>query len=509
MTETRINPALVQQVKRMRFNPIRHLTPEVLANQLDSFEAGYLRDFALTAAAIKRRDDVVCVALPKREKAVARRDLVCQAIDGLGGARLARAEEHRAALQFFYENLTVTHALERDVRGGYKLLVRQMMSAIGFRYAVHEVVWDFRKEDGRDRLTANLTYVPLQFFEATTGKLRFLRNYLSQMDGEEMRSTDWLVTVGDGIMEPLAVAYMFKQLSLKDWVAYNEKHGTPGVLGKTSAAKDSPEWQALAEAVASFSQDFAAVMNEGSTIELVKSDGAASLPFPPLVERMDRVIATICRGADLSTLSAGGGSGQGASLQGDESDLLEQDDAELVSETLQQLSRTVIGQLFAEEPLAYAQIVVPERRDNADVRANIGFAVAHGVQVGAAWTRDQLGLAAPAAGEPLLQAPAAAAPTTASLFSAANAGREQVFRAAAKEQILAARRAALGPLLERLAEIEAIENDQAREAALIKLQRDLPQLYRQIATDPDLVRAFEEAIGTSLLNGFTERATQR
>ena len=45
-------------------------------------------------------------------------------------------------------------------------------------------------------------------------------------------------------------------------------------------------------------------------------------------------IAALWRGADLSTLSAGTGEGSGASLQGDEADLIEQDACAEISETL-------------------------------------------------------------------------------------------------------------------------------------------------------------------------------
>jgi len=39
---------------------------------MDTFANGYLREFALLADAIKNRDDMISVALGKREKAVAR-----------------------------------------------------------------------------------------------------------------------------------------------------------------------------------------------------------------------------------------------------------------------------------------------------------------------------------------------------------------------------------------------------------------------------------------------------
>jgi phage gp29-like protein len=492
-----ISPELVQMVKRSRFNPIRTLTPAVLSSQLDSFAAGYLRDFAISAEAIKRRDDVISVALTKREKAVSRRDLAYNLLDGLPPAKKARADEHAAALRFFYENVTVSHALDRDVRGGYKLLVRQMMSAEGAHYAVHEIVWEPRVDGNKDRLTATLNFVPLQFFEATI----------------DMAENEWLVTVGGGILEPLSVAWMFKQLSLKDWVAYNELAGTPFRLGETSAAKGSPEWQVLVEALEDMGAEFSAVVNTGSKISFVGAPNQASIPFPALVERMDRAMATICRGADLSTMSAGSGEGSGASLQGDEGDLLEQDDAEMISETLQRLDRIIINQLFGEEPLAYVQVVVPERKDNADLRANVTLAVGNGVAVGQSWLRDQLGLPAPVAGEPILVAPVAPAfPTPLRGANADGNTRAALFNNEAIRALTAAQRKGLQPFIKRGVALFDTKTDAEWTAGLKQLRADLPDIGKEIlAADPtgELVKAWESILGPALVSGAAEAAQRQ
>jgi len=144
---------LIRTVKRSRFNPIRSLSPETLSRQLDNFATGTLRDFALTAEAIKRRDDVISVALPKREKAVSRRGYAIQVNDGLPDNLKARAQLHVAALKYCFDNCSVTHALDQNQRGGFRLLVRQMMEAVGFRYAVHELVWEPKLVEGAMQLT--------------------------------------------------------------------------------------------------------------------------------------------------------------------------------------------------------------------------------------------------------------------------------------------------------------------------------------------------------------------
>lgn len=520
-TPSQLSTELVRMAKRARFNPIATLTPQLLAQHLDAFATGYLASFALDAQAIKRRDDVISVALPKREKAVSRLGYAVHLMDGLDledAALMARAQEHQAALKYFYDHLTTTSALDRNERGGMRLLVRQMMEAVGFRYAVHEIVWEPRVVEGQARLTAKFTAVPLQFFENTTGTLRFLNTYFGGTEGKPMEDDAWLVTVGDGIMEALAVAWMFKQLSLKDWVAFNELLGTPIRLGKTSAAKDSDAWNVLVEALDAIGQDFAAVLNEGSTIEFIDgSKGGGATTFAPLVERMDRAIATICRGADLSTISAGSGAGQGASLQGGESDLLLEDDAELITETLLHVSRIVIRELFGAEetPLARVCIELPEGTETAQTRENITLAVAHGLAVGEQYARDELGIPAPAEGEAILRAPVAAPSPFGSPFNAALANASEaavndaLFRRKALREIATAKAKAFAPLVARLEEIAGMEDPAAQDAALVKLKEDLPTLARQIGTTPDELTAWANAMAAKIVSGAAEAAQTR
>lgn len=366
----------VRQQKQARFNPIRNLNPENLVRQIDGFNAGNLREFSLTMEAIERRDDVLQCVAPKRRKAVARRNVEVLIATGVDDTQKAEAEKHQAALKYFYENLESTNAVDQNERGGVSLLLRQMMDAVGKRYAVHEILWKFQDAPlalARDagetaeagetpalpgRVTAKLQFVPLQFFENRTGRLRFLETDFA-VEGVTLDEGGWMVTVGDGIMEACAVAYMFKRLPMQDWLHYSAKHGMPGVHGKTDAEKGSEQWNNVRDAVATVAANFSCVTSLNEVIEKIDLSTTGELPYPSLVERMDRAMAALWRGADLSTLSAGSGEGTGASLQDDEKDLLEADDARIIEETLQRnLDAKVIEFIFGEgvKPLAYVTL---------------------------------------------------------------------------------------------------------------------------------------------------------
>ena len=508
-----ISQELVRWWRRTRFSPISRMEPEVLSRYLDSFSAGYLRDFALAAQAMMERDDKMCAAMPKRFKAPARHGYSIQINDGLPAEQRARAEQHKEALKYCYDNLTATHALDGNQKGGFRLLARQMMECVAFKYAVHELIWQPRVVAGKPCLTFTARYVPLWFFENTEGRLRFCPD-LTAIEGKPMDDGEWLVTVGEGIMIALSVCWMFKQMSLKDWVSFNEKFGTPGLLGKSAAQKGTAAWDAMVEAVEAFGQDWAAVVSQGDSIDLIETKGGSAIPFDPLVQEMNRAIVQIIRGGDLGTMSREG-EATGSNAQQSETDLLEEDDVQLIAETLQQISRIVIQQLFNEEPLAYVTIVIPKAKNTDDTVKKIDTLVDRKVPVGMQWARAELGVPEPAEGEELLGeapmpvAPLGMPPRLALPNNAPGDADLVAFIARATAQATKAEREAFSPILSRLAQIEAITEPAAKRAALERFAAALPEISRLvIGRAPQLAAILEQAIGPALISGFAEHAAK-
>jgi hypothetical protein len=195
------------------------------------------------------------------------------------------------------------------------------------------------------------------------------------------------------------------------------------------------------------------VTNNGATLEKVDMSVAGELPYPPLVERMDRAMAAIWRGADLSTMSAGSGDGTGASLQGDESALLEQDDCRWISETLsRQIDRRVIEYRFGRgvKPLAYIKIKSTNRR-NVDQDLKVDEALNRmGAPLAIAATLERYDRPMPGPDDAVLPRPAAPALPGLALPNEAT-GKTS----ATVDALLQAREQLLAPLLEELAEIDA------------------------------------------------------
>lgn len=348
--------------RRTRFNPLAALTPGSLTRALDGFERGELREAAILWDAIVSRDDTIPAVKSKREKSVAHKPLETVTLE-----KGAVADAHREVLTEFWKNVRFENAWDRDERGGVQKLIRSMQSAVSYKYAAHHIVW----KPTANGLRATFEFVPLWFFDAKNSKLMFNPSGYG-LEGTPLERTEWMVSVGDGLMFAASIGYFLKRASLQDWLRFSEKFAMPGVLGKTSAAKDSPEGVAMRSAVEAFGNEWAAVLYgfdgvNSAGIELIQANGNPSaMPMPALIERVDRKIAAMYRGADLSTMSSGGDAeGTGASLQGEEQDILERADAADRSEELQAIERTVIEWTFGAgvEPLAQTRLIVPERED--------------------------------------------------------------------------------------------------------------------------------------------------
>ncbi len=348
-------------LSRLNWNPIRSLTPASLSRILDDFHAGKLRQAALIWDAIEHRDDLLQGVISKRKKSISRLPWEILMLDNSD-----EAFRHKHLLEQFYNNASCINAYDENERGGIPLLIRQMMDAIGKRYAVHEIVFKPFVKNSKKYLTAEFRFVPLFFFENKDGRLHFVEKPNDKKI--PLKSDEWLITTGDGLMESCSIAYLFKHLPLRDWLIYCERNGMPGVKGITHARPGTPEWEVAREAVQNFGAEFHALMSTGTDIQAIDISGKGELPYPKLVERMDRAMAALWRGSDLMTL--GQRDGTGVNAQRNERDLLEEDDAQMISDTLNaQVDRCVLKYLDGtEHPKAYFQLkTAPNKNLNNDL----------------------------------------------------------------------------------------------------------------------------------------------
>lgn len=365
-----ITPIRIAQERSSRTNPLRNFSEQKLAYMLENFALGWLADAARLFDALERRDDIISAVSNKRRKSVSRLNwnIVAQGDDE------DKSRRHIEVLTDFYNNIKVSSISTPNKTGGIAMLFEQMLYANDYQYSVHEIVF----KPSLESLRAELRFVPLWNFEASTGFLRFKKEIYSS-GGEEMKKGEWLVCATDyPLMEPVSIAYFIKKIALGDWSIFGRRFGSATPVLSTNAKPKTPEWETAENAVANLANNLGMVIGKDDIFQLIQAN-AQGLPFPALVDRMDRAISTIFRGSDLSTLSAANNAG--ASLQGDESDILEDADCRMIEEALQhQLSQTVLDYYFGANttPAAYLSIQRTDRKDKkaflelAEIMTRIG-----------------------------------------------------------------------------------------------------------------------------------------
>jgi phage gp29-like protein len=349
------------------------------------------------------------------------------------------------------------------------------------------------------------------------------------VDGVDIDPDNWLITVGDGLMLPCAIAYMFKHLPLKDWLIFCERFGSPIPIGETAAAQDSPEWDKMVAAVEAIMAGAAAVKNVGENITLLETGkGSTQLPHPPLVERMDRAMSAMWRGSDLSTMSRGGQGQQrssGASVQGEESEILEVDDTEMISETLNiQVTRTVIRyQHGDDEPLAYIKLNTSSKQDIQNDVLIDQFLRDSGFPLDFQTVSERYGRPLPEGADPksvltvqqgtqdLVNDPAARETPAAANVRLANellSAAKKKMRSDVAQTFGEARKRDLAQVATRLHSIFAL-SDFEQEVHLKGLRHELPAIAKNAMKNPHGAPVLADLMSAEFFNGIDDAAKER
>lgn len=502
-----ITTDLAKTWKQYRFNPASNVSPEKVATALNRFDAGFLREAALMWETIEERDDVLQIVAPKRRNRVASRPYEILAVDDSD-----EAAAHQQTLKDFFNTITVTDATDENLRGGFRHLVQQMMTSVFCKYAVHELVFD----TSSGSLRGSFRFVPLYFFENTIGRLRYTG--AAGAIGQDLGDPEgWMITVSSGcIMKAAMVCYIFKRLSLHDWLNFSEKFGIPGVHGETTAARGTKEFQDFVNALAQFANEWVTVTNQGAKINLVETKTTGEAPFQPMVERMDRRMASLCVGGDLSTISRE--NAIGANPQSADAEDMTEDDCQLISETLQtQVARQVIRYVHGVEPLAYIKLIPPQSQDiKSDVLVDT-LLTSLGGELPAAETYERYNRTVPDSmekGATLKKAAPMPAPVSMPSTESTPSTPSTDATVAENDDLLQnALASALGvvpqwlaPVSDLIQQLEAKAKSGISDAELIdfiqKATNRLPELFADLNISA-LADDLDAAMGTAVINGVT------
>ena len=405
-----IGIARIREEARLRYNPLRNLTPQRITQAMDNFHCGYLGDAAKIYDAIRRRDAIVQACVQKRKRATSR---LAWTIVEMGDDEVASAQQS-AFLEDFFNNITVSSAADANKRGSMSMLIEHILSALENKYAVSEIIWN---PTAAPNLSAEVRSVPLWFFENTEGYLRFKKSSYDT-EGVPLEKNGWMVSVADSaLMEATAVCYIVKRYAQNDWAVCSQRFGMPTPVYTSSAA----------------------------------------------------------RGSDLSTLSAENNTG--ASLQAEESEILEDADCALVEETIAHyLSVPALEWRFGKgvKPAAYLQLTRKNRKDKLNQLAVYKGAAELGCPVAKRDVYESLELREPEEGEDTVELSASAMGGAPMSFANSQSGEDEI--GAMLDKLAAAKAKDIEPLLKRFDELGKITDASEYADALQKLYDDVLKL---------------------------------
>ena len=411
------NQARIEWAIRLKYSPMPALDMDILAAQLNAFRIGDLRQIGKTWEVMMERDGELAVNSDKRKSEAS--SLEWQVVSD--GSR--DGDRHAQALQYFYENLTATEALEQDVTGGTDELIYQVMSALDYRYSVHEMLLRVDNAAARE-VTAEFRHTPIWFMECRRGYLGFMQ-HIFDVYGQPCVQGEWLTAVNTGWMRQLSMAYAMKMFPLRDWLLYCTRYGSGFLEGTTDAPADSLEWDQALEALKTMANDGVVLHNSGVNFRFLEQSARTALPFQPIVEMVNGLYAKCYRGVDLATgsrlspSSPGGhvgGAGKnpvGASVQKEESGIFINRDARWVTGVMNdRVDRPMIRYLFNQEPRAWFVLMPPLTNESAEDLASLQALVPMGFKVMLKEVYQRFHWNVPQAGEPCLSSAAPVTPAS-------------------------------------------------------------------------------------------------
>jgi phage gp29-like protein len=421
--QSHFNQARIEWAIRLKYSPMPSLDMEILARQLNEFRIGEFREIGKTWEVMMERDGELAVNSDKRKSDAAGLEWQIVSDGSIDG------DKHAAALQYFYENLTATEALDQDVTGGVDELVYQVMSAVDNKYSTHEMLLRVDNPAAKE-VTAEFRHTPLWFMESRRGYLGYLQ-HIFELYGQPCIQGEWLTAVNTGWMRQLSMAYAMKMFPLRDWLLFCTRYGSGFLVGQTEGSPGDENWTQAEQALEQLANDGAVLVNNGIEFKFLEQSARNSLPFEPIVERIDRLYAKCYRGVDLATSSRQGKSGGqggpavGASVQSEESGIFLLRDAKWTTGVMnERVDRPMIRYLFNQEPRAWFVLMPPLDDTSAEDLQSLQALVPMGFKVMMKEVYKRFRWSVPEAGEPCLASAAPAALPTAPENQTSKAGED-------------------------------------------------------------------------------------
>ena len=266
----------------------------------------------------------------------------------------------------------IAEFVEAQISGieGLEDIMLDLLDAVGKGFAVSEIMWSYDSghvvvSDIRSRHQKRFFWDTEDNFKVRTDEApegielplnKFILHRYKARSGHPSRA---------GVLRVVAWMYLFKNYTLKDWVAFCEVYGMPLRLGKYQPGASEDDKRALMQALAQIGADAAGIFPDGTTIEFINTEKASSTDlYERLARYCDEQISKAVLGQTLTSDSGGGSYAQSKTHNDVRQDILIADCKALAATLRRDLIRPLVLFNFGEDKrIPYIRFDAEESED--------------------------------------------------------------------------------------------------------------------------------------------------
>lgn len=280
-------------------------------------------------------------------------------------------------------------------------VISQMLEAIGFGYAVHEIVWNTVQTDlGTLILPTAIKDRKQEWFKFDSDSKLLLQT--NDGSRREMPERKFLVTrnrpttanpYGNAVYSRCFWPMAFKKGGLKFWMIFVEKYGMPKAVGKIPPGATDKEQSTFLRMLSGLVRDAVAVIPQTGSVELLETKMSGTNPHSEIVHWADSEISKAWLGETLTTeQTSSGGTQAMATVHNDVRADLALDDAAMIESSINQLIRWIYEINWPnEKEIPWMNIILPEDLQEARLNRDIKLTQL-GVKFNAQYITDIYGI---------------------------------------------------------------------------------------------------------------------
>lgn len=294
--------------------------------------------------------------------------------------------------------------------------VFDILDALGKGISYTEIIWDTSKPQWLPKQL--LSRDPKWFtFDEIDGRTPLLKNESGL--GQKLQPYKFIVhehkgksglPIRGGLGRAVSWAYLFQNMSIKDWVIFAEVYGMPVRIGKYGQTATPQDKNTLLNAVTSIGIDAAAIIPESMQIEFANAiaNGNAAV-YKELAQYLDQQVSKAVLGQTATTDAVAGGlGGSQGNVHNDVRQDIQNADANLLASTLNRdLVRAIIDFNFGQPADGKYPLIKIGQADRltAEQASWIEKFVPMGLKISQSVVRDKMGFEDPGEVEELLFSP--------------------------------------------------------------------------------------------------------